>query len=462
MINKVKESLTVIWGNIGVLRRFLVFQAKAWRYRVRLLKKNRATDVAASLSFSTIFGLVPLAVVVLMVFQFLPGYEDMGDRIKDFTYEQLNLTAIEYMPAKEEVPEDSDQPEQPQEPEQLTEHLDGIIQNVIDGMDTGGVTLISMTFVIIASLVLLFKIERAFNNIYHVTFRRNFLQRMVNYWAVMTLGPVLIGLGVYIMTQYFFDKEIEATLFSDLGGAAMSYLMTVVTFFMLYFVLPNTSVQVRAAVWGAAIAAVGWMVSKWAFGLYITNFLPYRDVYGAIGLIPLGVIWINITWLIVLFGLQLTFTTQHLKTLDKADVEAAKQSDNKFIANDLTVVGIVREVGRWFEQKKGPVGVEYICSKLDMPPEFAENLAGLLVQSGILARVSEPRDGYMLGSDPDDIRLSDIAEVLDKAGFGYHSVAQADELQNIRNEQREKLKTLTVKDILTPRLDSNENPQTDV
>ncbi len=456
--NFIKDALT----RLNMLRRFLNFQGKAWRYCVRLLKKNRASDVAASLSFSTIFGLVPLAVVVLLVFQFMPGYEDIGDRIKNYAYDQLYLSAIEYAPktphdVEEEVETEIDDhtdeemaPEDVQESpkEQLTDHLDRIIQTMIDSIDTGGVTVISLIFVIIAALVLLFKIERAFNNIYHVTFRRNFLQRMVNYWAVMTLGPVLIGTGMYVMTQHIGGGDIEAGLYMHMGGTVVSYLIAVVTLFMLYFVLPNTSVQISAAVWGAAVAGVAWMASKWLFGLYITNFLPYRDIYGAIGLIPLGVIWIYVTWLIVLFGLQLTFTMQHLRTLDRADVEAAKEGGRYFLANHMTVVGIVREVAEWFDNKRGAVGIEYICSKLDLPADFGEHLAGLLVQAGILAKVSEPRDGYMLGGQPEDIQLSDIADVLDKAGFGRQAVSNDDRLMQISQSQRAVLDDLTVRDIL--------------
>ena len=420
----------------GMTRKFLAFQGKAWRYCARLLHKNRASDVAASLSFSTIFGLVPLAVIVILVFQLMPGYEDVGDRITDFAYEQLHLSAIEYMPAEGE------------EPEQLTEHLDGIIQNLIEDIDTGGVTILSLGFVIVAALILLFKIERAFNNIYHVTSKRNFLQRMVNYWAVMTLGPVLIGMGIYVTTQHVAVEGLETTLFSDLGWTAMSYLMAMVTLFMLYFVLPNTSVRVRAAIWGAAVAAIAWMISKWFFGLYITHFLPYRDIYGAIGLIPLGVIWIYITWLIVLFGLQLTFTMQHLKTLDKSDVEAARQESGYFMANEMTAVGMVTEIARWFEQKRGPVGIEFICSKLDMPAELGERLAGRLVTAGILARVSEPDEGYLPGRDLRDIELSEILDVFDKAGFGHYSLSRDEELRKIRESQRSRMAQYTVDDLI--------------
>ncbi len=426
-----------VGGRVGRGRRFLVNQGNVWAYCVRLLEKNRASEVAASLAYSTIFGLIPFAVIVLLVFQFLPGYEDMGDRARDFIYTQMNLTAVEYT-----VPDT-------EETLLLTDHLDQIIDRVVEGIDTGALTVLSLAVVIVAALVLLFTIERAFNKIYHVTHSRNLIHRMVNYWAVLTLGPVIIGIGLYVTTQYLAVNYIEDTLLLNIGSQVVTYVFTVAVLFLLYFVLPNTSVQLSAALWGAAIAALAWMITRWLFGIYVTEFLPYHEIYGAVGLFPLGIFWIYVTWLIVLFGLQLTFTVQHLKSLTEADVKAAKKKRDYFLANDMTVIGIVREIAEWFEQQKGPAGLESICTKLDIPAEFGEKIAAGLVDAGILAEASEPRHGYLPARDPSDILLSDIAEVLDSAGFGQHVMEKSDTLRQISDSERQVLKNHTVRDILS-------------
>ena len=84
------------------------------------------------------------------------------------------------------------------------------------------------------------------------------------------------------------------------------------------------------------------------------------------------VVWIYITWLTVLFGLQLTYTTQHLKSLDAAEIAAARKTEEHFIANDLTIINIVREIAEAFQDNQAPVLPEDICGKLDIPAEFGQ------------------------------------------------------------------------------------------
>ncbi len=93
MFEKVLSTPTAQVGRIG---RFAIFQIKLWIHCFRLLKKNRSGQQAAALSYYTMFGLVPLAVVMLMVFQFFPAYQDAGQKIKDAVYSQLHLSTIEY------------------------------------------------------------------------------------------------------------------------------------------------------------------------------------------------------------------------------------------------------------------------------------------------------------------------------------------------------------------------------
>ena len=89
------ELLSTPTTQLGKASRFLVFQIKLWPHCVRLLKKNRSGQQAAALAYHTIFGIVPLAIVTLLIFQSFPAYSDIGDRIKTFAYDQLQLD-IEY------------------------------------------------------------------------------------------------------------------------------------------------------------------------------------------------------------------------------------------------------------------------------------------------------------------------------------------------------------------------------
>jgi membrane protein len=430
-----KNLLSTPAAELGKLSRFVVFQIKMWSHCARLLRQNRSGQQAAALSYHTIFGIVPLAIVAIMTFQSFSAYQDIGERVKTLLYDHLNLSEIKFtLPNSEE--------------KMLTEYLNEIISGFFTGLDKGSLTIVSAILVIWAALNLLSIIERAFNNIWHVAKSRSFLHRMINYWAILTLGPLLLGTGIYIGTRYAAVGHIHKTLLSHAGPAVISYIVATVAFFLLYFVLPNTKVNAKAAIWGAAVAALVWTLAKWGFRQYVTQFIPYSNVYGVVGLVPLGVLWIFITWLIVLFGLQLTFTTQHLKTLDAAEIAAVRKPEEYFIANDLTAINIVREIAAAFEQDKAPIAPEIIFSKLNIPAEFGDKILTSLVGKGLIAKTSDPKVGYLPARDPANIKLSDIADAVTAASFAQLPAEQSDVLDQLTQSQRTLLDKYSVKQTL--------------
>ncbi len=432
-----KELLSTPTFRLGKAGRFAVFQIKLWSHCARLLKKNRSGQQAAALSYHTIFGLVPLVIVALWLLQSFSAHEDIGQNAKTFIYDHLNLSEIKFNSPDEEQA-------------LLTDYLDEIVQGFLSGLNKGSLTLISFIIVLWAAQRLLSTIERAFNNIWHVAKGRSFLHRIINYWTVLTLGPLLVLVGYYVTTQCERVSELQQTIlsFSRLGPALFSYGVAVVVFFLLYFILPNTKVQVKAAIWGAVVAALVSTFAKWGFREYVTEFIPYSKVYGVVGLVPLAVFWVFVTWLIVLFGLQLTFTTQHLKTLDAAEIAAAEKTEEHFIANDLTAINIVREVAAAFEEDEAPIQAEVICGRLDIPGEFGDKVLDHLVGKGLIVRTSDPRVGFVPAKDPSNIKLSEIADALAAAGFAQATPEHSDELEQIIDSQRSALAKYTVRQIL--------------
>jgi len=440
------ELLSTPTTQLGRAGRFAVFQIKLWTHCARLLKKNRAGQQAAALSYHTLFGLVPLTIVMLLIFQLFPAYSEIGDKIKNFVYDQYRLSDFQSAEAGAEGPEKT---------VELTDLLDELVTKFFTGTHTGSISLFSGLLVIWAALALLSTIEKAFNNIWHVGRGRSFLHRIINYWAVLTLGPMLIGAGIYITTRYLRIGAIQRmalthmeTILASIGPVVLSYIVATFVFFLLYFVLPNTKVQARAAIWGALAAALVWVAAKNMYGLCVTELKLYSTVYGVLALIPITVMWIFITWLIVLFGLQLTFTTQHLKSLDAAEIAGANKREEYFIANDLTAINIIREIAAAFETNKAPVTGEVICSKLNIPAEFGDKILNHLVGSELIAKTSDPKVGFVPAKDPANIRLSDIAAAVAEAGFAQSPPDQPASLRQIAQSQRNALGQYNLKQIV--------------
>jgi len=442
---KLEKLLTTPTTQVGKAGRFVVFQIKLWSHCARLLKINRSGQQAAALSYHTIFGMVPLAIVMLLIFQSFPAYSDIGEEMKDFIYRQANFSAF-----KSPTPDDVGS----EETIALTEHLDAIVARFFAETNAGQIGLFSILIVIWAALSLLATIEKSFNNIWHVATGRNFLHRIISYWALLTLGPLLLGTGIYVITRYSKIANIQETVLSYVAPVILSYFVAAVAFFLLYFVMPNTKVSFRAAIWGAAVAALVWMAAKSIFGYCITELELYRTVYGVMALIPMTVVWIHITWLTVLFGLQLTYTTQHLKSLDAAVIAAAKKTEEHFIANDLTIINIVREIAAAFQDNQAPVPSEEICSKLDIPAEFGQKILDHLVNSKLIVRTSDPVTGFLPAKDPANIKLSEIAEAMETAGFAQPASDRWPGMQQIAQSQQSALARYTLKQILTPKQDN--------
>lgn len=428
-----KNLLSTPTTQLGKASRFAVFQIKLWSHCVRLLKKNHAGRQAAALSYHTVFGIVPLAIVTLLIFQSFPAYSDIGEKVKTLVYEQLNLSTIEIAPDNEN----------PEEKIKITEYLDEIVGKFF-ASEKSSITLFSVAIVIWAALALLSTIERTFNNIWHVAKGRNFLHRIISYWALLTLGPLLLGVGIYIANPYSTIARFQETI----APVILSYIVAIIAFFLLYFVLPNTKVKAQAAIWGAAVAALVWIVAKGIFGYCITELKLYSTVYGVMALFPMAVVWIHITWLTVLFGLQLTFTTQHLSSLDAAEIADASKTEDYFIANDLTVINIAREIAAAFEANQAPIAPEVICSKLNIPAEFGDKILDHLVNSNLIAKTSEPTVGFLPVKDPANIKLSDIAEAVAAVGFAQSATNQSAIMQQIAQSQRNTLAQHTLKQIL--------------
>ena len=445
ILNKLKKMLmTPISSstlNLGKAGQFTVFQLKMWTYCARLLKKNRAGQQAAALSYHTIFGIVPLAIVTLLIFQSFPAYSEFGEKIKDFVYGQFNFTQFEsYDPVEYYLYGET-------ETQSLTDHLDKLISGFFEGTNTGAVKMFGIIIVIWAALALLSTIEKAFNRIWHIGKMRGFLQRTINYWALLTLGPLLIALGIYMTTRYSYIGKVLRT-FTFVTPAILSFLITTIALFLLYFILPNTKVRARPAIWGAAVAAIVWIIAKNLFGYCVTELKLYSSVYGVLSLIPITVLWIYITWLIVLFGLQLTFTTQHLQSLDAAEIAAARRQEDFFIANKYTVINIVSEIAAAFEKNNAPLEEQVISSRLNIPADFCQKILNHLVAKRIIIKTSDPKVGFIPAQDPANIKLSDIAESV--YDISFKSITNQPELlTQLSRSEKEMLDKYNVKQVIS-------------
>ena len=431
-----RKLLSEPTDKLGKFTHFIFFQIRLWPQCIKLLYKNRADQQASILSYNTIFGIVPLAIVMLLIFHSLGVFENLGAPLRNFFYEQTFIKNIQY-------PVD---PNNPTDKITLAQKIDEFTTAFYSNLNKGSITVISCVFIIWAAIALLSTIENSFNTIWGVSRGRNLIRRITNYWTFLTLGPLLFGVAVYVNARYSIAGHLSKSIFTYIGPV-VPFAIAFAGLFALYMLMPNAKVNSKAAIWGALVAACAWMFAKWAFGLYMVKLIPYSVFYGILGLIPLGVLWIYVTWLIVLFGLQLTFTTQHLKTIEEAEAAAAKQRQEYFLATDLHVMNIVNFIFREFEKKSTPVPAEVISSHLNLPADFTDKVLNHLTKERIILKTAEPTVGFTPSTIAENITLADIADAVNASSFA-RPAEQSAVLTQISAERREKLSKFTVRDAI--------------
>lgn len=250
-----------------------------------MLEKNDCFNIAASLTYTTLLSLVPLIAVGVGILSSVPIVQEYADKVKD-----LALTI--FVPTSRDV---------------VSDYL------TLFSQKTRELTIFGMLFLIITAILLIAKIEEAFNIIWHVPKRRNLLLAIVLYWALITLGPIFMGLG-FAITSYAESLNLSAKAPQELTIIYQNLLflspvvLSWLTFVLVYTLIPNTKVPLKFAISGGLIAAILFEIAKKCFVLYITEFKNYQILYGTLATIPIFLIWIYLSWIITLIGAAITYT----------------------------------------------------------------------------------------------------------------------------------------------------------
>ena len=250
------------------------------RFAAQRISEDRIPQVAGSLTFTTMLSLVPLATVAFALFTAFPIFSSFQMSLQIFLADHL-------MPA--------------QLNSQIFDYLNQFASKA------KGLTTIGMIFLFVTAVMTMMTVESAFNVIWRVRKARPIAQRILVYWAIITLGPILIGVSLSI-SSYLFTRSMAVTAVQHipsvidwaLTGAALP--LTALAFTMLYVFLPNCRVEWRDAVIGGITAAIAFELAKRGFGYYVRRIPTYTAVYGAFAAVPLFLLWMYLCWFIALAG----------------------------------------------------------------------------------------------------------------------------------------------------------------
>jgi len=329
-------------------------------------------NLAASLAYTTLLALVPLVTIALTVVAAFPVFREFTQGLDDFF-------------GKEMLP--------PTLAKAVTGYLDQFTRSA------ARLTAVGIAFLAVTAIMLMMTIERAFNTIWRVRRPRPLALRVLTYWGVLTLGPLLIGMSLTV-TSYVVSASLGLARQVPGGGTALISLvplvLAAVAFTLMYYVVPNRPMELKHAVIGGLAAAMMFEAMKRGFALYLANFPTYTLVYGAFAAIPIFLIWIYASWVVALLGAVITALAPDFRVAR----EAREMQGGISFAGALEIVLI-----RAQRASRTPRTRE-ILSEARTPREAGERVLEELTAAGWAARVVGDR--WTLACDPDAVTIADV------------------------------------------------------
>ncbi len=341
-----------------------------------------AFNMASSLSYTSLLSLVPLLAIGLALLAAFPAFDDIR--------QELQAAAFRYFV--------------PQIGQQVQSYVGSFVANA------GKLTAAGIVGLAFSAVMVLVTIETSLNQIFRVETPRSPISRLLLYWTVVTLGPLMLGASLSL-SAWFFAVGDWATRagFSKLTQAVTQVtptLLLMLAFSLLYLTVPNRRVRPGDALAGAFAAGIALALLRWGFGIYLANAHSYQSIYGAVAAVPIFLFWMYLSWAVVLFGAELAAALPEWR-LSRPDLGEPLPAHRR-LAIALTILSALLE-----QSRQGGKG----WSRLDLLERVGEGeksfLAVLnrLCDQGYAARTAGNR--FVLGRDLGEVTLADLVHLLD-------------------------------------------------
>ena len=373
-------------------RRILVFVLRVAHMLLRELLGGQLNLRAMSLVYTTLLSIVPLLAVSFSV---LKGF-GVHNQIEPMLYNFL-------------------EPLGPQGAE-ITEKIIYFVENVKVGV-LGSVGFAMLIYTVVA---LVQKIEAAFNFVWQIDHLRPLSQRISNYLSVILLGPALIFIAISFSatvlgsdwTQRLITIEPLGTLVF-FSSKLVPYVLVSLAFTLIYIFMPNTRVQFRAALVGGVIAGVIWKITGWGFAAFIASSSKYAAIYSSFAIMILLLIWMYLSWLILLVGSQIAFFVQFPKYMTMNRVRFVLSSRLR----EQLALQLMYLVAYNHHHDRPPWNLDQFAEYLNIPGEPVHRMVRVLVDAGYLIEISDDDPPlYLPLHDIDTTRLVDLLKDIRVAG----------------------------------------------
>ncbi|HGJ8510216.1 TPA: YihY family inner membrane protein [Neisseria gonorrhoeae] len=348
--------------------------AFAW-FVIRRFSEERVPQAAASMTFTTLLALVPVLTVMVAVASIFPVFDRWSDSFVSF----VNQTIV------------------PQGADMVFDYIDAFRDQA------NRLTAIGSVMLVVTSLMLIRTIDNAFNRIWRVNTQRPWMMQFLVYWALLTFGPLSLGVGISFMVGSVQDSVLSsgAQQWADALKTAARLAFMTLLLWGLYRFVPNRFVPARQAFVGALITAFCLETARFLFTWYMGNFDGYRSIYGAFAAVPFFLLWLNLLWTLVLGGAVLTSSLSYWQG------EAFRRGfDSRGRFDDVLKILLLLDAA----QKEGrTLSVQEFRRHINMGYDELGELLEKLARYGY---IYSGRQGWVLKTGADSIELSELFKLF--------------------------------------------------
>jgi len=442
-------------------KRLLRVQIQMAAFCMTRLRRHNVMAMSAALSFRTLFAMIPILVLIFLVGKSF-NVIDNDTQVLQNIFHQTGLDEIRIesapkagaagapvpaVPATDPpAPVATSQPAAPTSTVTVADTLSELLTKVQKQLTLGNLGPVGIALLIWTALALLATMERSLNRIFEAPRARPLLRRIIIYWALITLTPI-----VYALVTYLFDNldewatgraSVEWIL--DIVGVITPIAVTTVLLALFYTLMPNVTVRFRSAVAAAFVAVLIWTLSRAGLAIYVQQ-VAGRNIYGAIGLIPLFMIWMNLSWYIFLFGAQLCCTISHIGQLgwsDSMDSETAAP-------NPWLNLAVMTTVADHFAQQGKPTTLHQLCETIGYGPITTKPLVQSMIDQGMLCTItSEGTEGLIPAKPLNKLPLADLLDASENPDSLPPQLSPA--TRSLLEPVRQKIQTALQRDTLEP------------
>jgi membrane protein len=400
------------------------------RFPAALLRDWLGGDIsvrAMSLAYTTLLSLVPLMVFSFAILKGLGARADLRFIVHEF-FRPVGSAAT-----------------------QLTESVMQFVANM-RGELLGSIGLAFLVYTVITTIQ---KVETSFNLVWRVGRPRSFGRRFIEYLSVMILGPILLAVAIGLLgtaehsplAQRLYTVAPFAVI-SDVLGQITPYLIVTAVFTFMYSFIPNTQVQFRAALIGGVTAGIIWALVGKVFTAVILYSSQLVAVYTGFAIVLTTLIWVYLSWLILLIGAQLAFYVQFPQYL-RHGRETIELTDSDREQAGLSIMYLI---GRDYAAGKRYWNSGRLAAELDVPSIALVPVLGRLERAGLI--VATEKELFVPGRDPDGILLADIVDAVRTLQIGRLTIEvhgagiAAQVMREVEAAVRERLGTRSLKDLI--------------